>query len=189
MAVVLASKSPRRRELMALVTPDFDVCDAHVDESAIKGTTPAGTAAALADAKALAAYDVKKGRATVIGCDTVVELEGDELGKPKNEAQALEMLAALAGRAHRVHTGITILPAGGGEARRFTETTVVHMAPIPAADIATVAATPEPYDKAGGYGIQGWAAHHIPRIEGCYYNVMGLPVAALYRVLKEMDQL
>ncbi len=179
---ILASQSPRRQELLRLVLPQFTVQVAGVDESTYTAPRPAQLAALLAGAKAAPVFS-KNNQAVVIGCDTVVELDGRVLGKPHHEAQAIEMLTALSGRAHQVHTGVALLYPGG--ARRFAESTTVHFSPIPAAEIAAVAATPEPYDKAGGYGIQGWAARFIPRIEGCYYNVMGLPVAALWQALCE----
>lgn len=181
MALVLASQSPRRRELMRLVTPDFVVDAAGVDEQATGGAGPAQTAEKLAAAKAGAVFARRAGD-IVIGCDTVVELDGEILGKPKDAAEAARMLGALAGRDHFVHTGLCLL-GPGRQAVRFSETTRVTFSPIPQEAIDAVVATNEPYDKAGGYGIQGWAARFAPRIEGCYYNVMGLPVSALWRAL------
>lgn len=184
MALVLASQSPRRRELMRLITEDFVVDAADIDEEAVQAATPEELAGNLAAAKALAV----KGRRedTIIGCDTVVELDGAVLGKPRGEAEAARMLNALSGREHLVHTGLCVLGPGAGG--RHVETTKVVFAPIPAAAIHAVIQTDEPYDKAGGYGIQGWAARFIPRIEGCYYNVMGLPVAALWQLLNAADE-
>ncbi len=179
-ALILASQSPRRQELLRLITPHFTVQVAGLDESAHQANTPAALAGALAFAKAQAVF-APGGGAAVIGCDTVVELDGRVLGKPADAAQATEMLGALSGRAHQVHTGVAVLHGGG--ALRFVESSTVYFSPLPPAEIKAVAATAEPYDKAGGYGIQGWAARFIPRIEGCFYNVMGLPVAALWQAL------
>ncbi len=188
MALVLASKSPRRRELMALVAPSFELDEAALDEGALcaesarRAEMPAQLAQALAAAKAGAVFAARGGRDTVVDCDTVVELDGAVLGKPADEEQARMMLESLSGREHRVHTGVCVLAPGRPPAR-FTETTRVTFAGIPQEEIDAVVRTEEPYDKAGGYGIQGWAARFVPSICGCYYNVMGLPVPALYRAL------
>lgn len=186
MALVLASKSPRRRELLALLTVDFEVEEAGVNEQVVTAETPAKLAKALAGAKAAAVHATRSADA-VIGCDTVVDLHGQTLGKPKNQAEATRMLTALSGNTHLVHTGVCVfLPGQTAPASWFVETTRVTFAQIPAEEIKHYTASPEPYDKAGGYGIQGVAARFIPRIEGCYYNVMGLPVAALYSELKRL---
>lgn len=191
MRLILASQSPRRRELMALVTPDFACKTAPVNEAAVDAALPAdmppaGRVLALAEAKAGAVFATSLGRA-VVGCDTVVELAGRALGKPADEAEARAMLQSLAGRRHLVHTGIYIqAPGKKGE---HVETTAVDFAEIPEEELDLYIKTSEPYDKAGGYGVQGWAARFIPRIEGCYYNVMGLPVSALWRLLHGMELL
>ncbi|MDL2323802.1 Maf family protein [Ruminococcaceae bacterium OttesenSCG-928-A16] len=183
MAIILASKSPRRRQLMQLVTQNFVVETAEVDEHAVQAANPAQLALKLAQLKAAAVFGASPG-SVVVGCDTVVELDGAALGKPANQAEAIAMLTALAGRVHLVHTGVCIYqPGTNPPAAAFTETTGVEFAPLTPADIVAYAKTDEPYDKAGGYGIQGAAARFIPRINGCYYNVMGLPVAALYNTL------
>lgn len=184
MTLVLASQSPRRRELMHLVAPDFLVDSADVDERVLDGESPADLALRLARDKA-AAVRAKRGGEdeAVIGCDTVVELDGNILGKPENRDEAIRMLTALSGRDHFVHTGLCLLDPGGSHTGLY-ETTRVTFSAIPPGEIERVADTPEPYDKAGAYGIQGWAARFIPAIEGCYYNVMGLPVAALWQLLQ-----
>lgn len=165
---------------MGLLGLPFTCKEAKLAETPLPGETPAGMALRLAKAKAGAVRALHP-EALVIGCDTVVELAGEALGKPANFAGAIEMLTALAGRRHYVHTGVYL--AGPEKSHGFTETTAVDFAPVPPAEIRAYAATPEPYDKAGGYGIQGWAARYIFRVEGCYYNVMGLPLAALYAAL------
>lgn len=183
MAIVLASQSPRRRQLMKLVTPNFEVDTAEVDEAAADAPTPCGLALALALQKAAAVAGRRPGD-VVIGCDTVVELAGQPLGKPGTPGQAVDMLAALAGKTHLVHTGVCVLlPGNTAPAASFAETTKVEFSDIPMPEILAYVKTGEPFDKAGGYGIQGQAARYIPRISGCYYNVMGLPVAALYQSL------
>ncbi len=181
MPIILASKSPRRKALLAQLTTNFTVLAAKVDEDAFSAHTPALLAEILATEKAQAVF-LTDGASPVLACDTVVDLNGQVLGKPKDEAHAIEMLSALSGQKHLVHTGVC-LKQPGGQTHHFTETTRVFFNKIPKHEILAVAKTPEPYDKAGAYGIQGWAARHISRVEGCYYNVMGLPLAALYHLL------
>ncbi|MFV0411703.1 MAG: Maf family protein [Oscillospiraceae bacterium] len=189
MALLLASKSPRRRELFQLITPFFEVADADVDEAALTAQSPVLLAQVLARAKAEAVFLAHPQQA-VVGCDTVVEVGGQTLGKPHTEQQATQMLQALSGRWHAVHTGVCIMAPGARQpAALFAETTQVEFAEIPPAEIARYVKTAEPYDKAGAYGIQGFAARYVPRINGCYYNVMGLPVAALYGELKRLSLL
>lgn len=179
--LVLASGSPRRRELLALITPDFETLPLDLDERAITADTPAALVEKLAAAKAEAAAALRPGD-LVLGCDTVVDLDGKVLGKPKDKEDAAAMLRALSGRAHLVHTGVCAIR---GDARQsLVETTRVDFDPISEEELAAYLDTDEPWDKAGGYAVQGLAARFIPRIEGCYYNVMGLPVAALYRMLR-----
>lgn len=186
--MVLASKSPRRRQLMALVTPDFVVDDAAVDETTAGSCEPAVLAASLAQLKARAMLSHRPDD-IIIGCDTVVELDGKPIGKPDGPTQATQMLQAMSGRRHLVHTGVCILVPGMAQPEGFTETTAVYFAQLPGPAIESYVATPEPYDKAGGYGIQGWAARYVTRIEGCYYNVMGLPVAHLFHRLAALGVL
>ena len=182
MALILASASPRRRELMVLVDPDFTVAVSDVDESGIHADTPAHLAKALATAKAQAVAALRPAD-TVIGFDTVVECAGEVFGKPHDKAAALAMLRALSGREHRVHTGVCV--CRGGQAAATVETTAVHFAPIPEAELAAYVETAEPYDKAGGYAIQGRAARWCSGIEGCYYNIMGLPVHRAVQLLTQ----
>ena len=183
MALILASGSPRRRELMALITPDYTVVTSDVDESKIAADTPAHLAQSLATAKARAVAALHP-QDTVCGFDTVVECDGEVFGKPHDEADALRMLRALSGREHKVHTGVCVCRAG--RAAATVETTLVHFAPIAEADLLAYVRTPEPYDKAGAYAIQGHAALWCTGIEGCYYNIMGLPVHRTARLLQEL---
>lgn len=186
MALILASASPRRRELLALVTADFTVCTAPVEESGFCAPSSAALAGRLALEKCLA---VAAGHPDdcVLGFDTVVELDGQALGKPRDAAEATRMLQALSGRTHRVHTGVAAALAGRVEQRLHT--TAVRFAALTAQEIAAYVATPEPYDKAGGYGIQGRAARFVEGVEGCYFNVVGLPVRGVYTLLREMGVL
>ena len=175
MSLILASGSPRRRELMALITPNYTVAPSDVDESRITAATPAQLALALAEAKAL------------IGCDTVVDCDGAVSCKPSGEEDAVRMLHALSGREHKVHTGLCVVH--GGKAYLATETTRVQFAPIEESDLLAYARTPEPYDKAGAYAIQGHAALWCSGIVGCYYNILGLPVHRLAQVLRQAGAL
>lgn len=152
MALILASGSPRRRELMSLITPDYTVITSDVDETKIAADSPAHLAKALATAKARAVAEENPDD-VVCGFDTVVECEGEVFGKPKDEADAVRMLRALSGREHRVHTGVCICRSR--RAAATVETTVVHFSPIAEDDLCAYVRTPEPYDKAGAYAIQG----------------------------------
>lgn len=190
MNILLASSSPRRRELMARITPDFAVCAADVDEAAVVRAMPAGPPAQLAQRLAEAkcrAVAAAHPEAAVIGCDTVVDVDGAVFGKPRDRADAQRMLGALSGRAHLVHTGV-FLRADGRETG-FADTTRVFFAPLSPAEIDAYVATGDPDDKAGAYGIQSGASKFILRIEGCCFNVMGLPVARVYAALKELGVL
>ena len=180
--LILASGSPRRKELLALVTPDFTVKVSDVDESAITAPTPAGLAKALARAKCLAVAETEP-EALVLGSDTVVEFEGEVFGKPKNRQDAQRMLQALSGKRHYVHTGVCM--AQGDHIENFVWSRAVEFFPIEEADLQGYIDTKEPYDKAGGYAIQGHAAVWCKGIEGCYYNIMGLPVSQVAQALKK----
>ena len=186
MNIILASASPRRQELLAHITPDCAVCAADVDEATVVRAVPCGSPALLAqrlaEAKCRAVARTHPEDA-VIGCDTVVDVDGAVFGKPHSRDDARRMLHALSGRVHLVHTGV-FLCAAGREAG-FAESTRVHFAPLSEAEIDAYTATDDPYDKAGAYGIQSGASKFITGIEGCYFNVMGLPVAHLYTALRE----
>ena len=143
-------------------------------------------AQARAEAKALAVAQQHPDD-TVIGCDTVVDCDGAVFGKPSGEEDAVRMLHALSGREHKVHTGLCVVH--GGKAYLATETTRVQFAPIEESDLLAYARTPEPYDKAGAYAIQGHAALWCSGIVGCYYNIMGLPVHRLAQVLRQAGAL
>ncbi|BFJ86107.1 Maf family protein [Ruthenibacterium sp. CLA-JM-H11] len=183
MKLVLASASPRRRELMALAAPAYEVCVSDVDESALTAPDPAALAQVLADAKCAAAAALRPGD-VVVGCDTVVDVDGQVLGKPRDREDARRMLDSLSGRTHRVHTGVCI--QAPGEQRRFCVTTEVEFWPLDAAERDAYLDSGEPYDKAGGYGIQGGAAKFVRGIRGCYFNVVGLPVSQVHRALRSM---
>ena len=181
MNLILASGSPRRRELLSLYTTDFTVCTSDFDESAVQADTPAHLVEQLARGKCLAVAAKHPG-AVVIGCDTVVDVQGEVFGKPHSAEDAKRMLRALSGATHQVHTGVCIAKDGHVEA--FVDSCKVTFFPIPEEEIDFYAATEEPYDKAGAYAIQGRAALWLDRIEGDYYTIMGLPVSRTVQLVE-----
>lgn len=184
-AFILASASPRRRQLFSLISDNFTVQPAEVDEAPFRALSPQKQAMAAARAKAQA-LDLPKG-GVVIGCDTVVALGRRALGKPQNRAEAVEFIGELSNRTHVVYTGVAV--RYGDKIECFCDATRVTFYPIERAEVESYADTSEPYDKAGGYGIQGAAALWVKKISGCYYNVMGLPVARIAKTLKTMGLL
>jgi septum formation protein len=183
MRLILASASPRRRELLTQIGLAFDVVPAHIDETRVASEDPTAYVQRLALEKAQAIHALHPG-AFVLGADTTVEIDGHALEKPANRADAERMLLALANRTHHVHTGLALLSTQ--DQRTHLETTSVAFNPIDDAELQHYLDSGEPYDKAGAYGIQGYAARWVPRIEGDYFNVMGLPLAATVRLLKEL---
>lgn len=182
--LILASASPRRRELLTQIGLRFDVLPAHIDETQHPGEAPLPYVQRLALEKALGIHSLHPD-AFVLGADTTVVLDNETLAKPADRADAERMLRALSDRTHQVHTGLALLSPR--TQRTHLETTTVTFAPISEADLQHYLNTPEPYDKAGAYGIQGYAAQWIPRIEGDYFNVMGLPLAATAKLLRELN--
>ena len=178
--LILASGSPRRRELLSLYTTDFTVCVSDFDESAVTAPTPAQLVEQLAIGKCLAVAK-QHPDAVVIGCDTVVDVDGTVFGKPRDAEDAKRMLRALSGKTHQVHTGVCI--AKGDRAEHFVDSCKVTFFPLGEEEIASYTATPEPYDKSGAYAIQGRAALWLDRIEGDYYTIMGLPVSRTVQLL------
>ncbi len=184
MRIILASQSPRRRELLERVgIKDFAVAAPNVDESVEPGLAPAEMVERLSLRKAGAAAEKAEPEALIIAADTVVALDGAVLGKPGDEEEAFAMLSALSGREHHVYTGLTVWQ---GE-RRVTqhEETAVVFRTLGSEEIRGYIATGEPMDKAGAYGIQGVGALLVRGIQGDYCNVMGLPVFRLGRILTE----
>jgi septum formation protein len=180
--LILASASPRRRELLTQAGLRFDIVPAHIDESRRPSEDPVSYVQRLALEKAQA-VSVLHPDARVLGADTTVVLDGEVLNKPNNVADAECMLRALSGSAHQVHTGIALVR--GSSHRGHVETTTVYFSVIPEADLAHYLASGDSLDKAGAYGIQGYAARWIIRIEGDFFNVMGLPIASTIRLLAE----
>jgi septum formation protein len=180
--LVLASASPRRREILTCAGIPFAVRTAPVSEAHDGSEAPADLARRLAVEKACAVPCADD--EIILAADTVVVLEGQILGKPVDAADAARMLGMLSGREHEVITGICLRHAGGVIVDH--ESTRVRFAPLSPEEIDAYVATGEPADKAGAYAIQGRACRFIERIEGCYFNVVGLPVALVYRHLKAL---
>jgi septum formation protein len=184
MRLVLASASPRRRELLESAGIAFDVDAADVDESRRDGEPPTLYVERLARLKAESVAQRHPTRA-VLGADTAVVVGSDVLGKPADAADAAAMLRRLSGRAHDVLTGVALAWKGATHAR--VDRTVVHMSDLSDADIAWYVASGEPMDKAGAYAIQGLASRFITRIEGSYGTVVGLPVACVLQLIADAN--
>jgi septum formation protein len=185
--LVLASASPRRQELLRNAGITFEVQPADIPEDPLRGEGAKECAERLAREKALAIAR-QRPHDVVLGADTVVvvdgQYDGQLLGKPCDGADAARMLRMLSGREHRVITGVCLVVSG--QPSVGSETTTVTMSEITEKEIADYIASGEPMDKAGGYAIQGIASRWIPRIEGDYSNVVGLPVALVFRMLREI---
>ena len=184
--IVLASQSPRRRELLSLIGIPHDVLPADLDESVLPGEGPPEHAERLARSKAdaIAFHDPA---AVVIGADTIVVLDGDILGKPRDANEAATMLRRLSGRTHTVHTAVAV--AHGGRTVSGVESVEVTFRPLNETQIATYIATGEPMDKAGAYGIQGYGAVIVERVHGDYFAVMGLALGRLVGLLDSVGVL
>lgn len=182
---ILASGSPRRRELLEMLgVPDLTIRPATGPERATPGAGPEQTVRELSLHKAQEVAQTCAPEDIIIAADTIVYLDGAILGKPKDHDDAVRMLTALSGREHIVYTGVAVLR--GGELRQAAEQTAVRFRTLMPAEIERYIATGEPMDKAGAYGIQGKCAIFVDKIDGDYNNVVGLPVAAIYRELKKL---
>ncbi|MCL2034508.1 MAG: Maf family protein [Oscillospiraceae bacterium] len=178
--IILASASPRRRELLSLITGNFTVTAADVDESFKEGTDPRRLVEELSLKKAKAVFCAHRS-GCVIGADTVVAIGGEILGKPRDEADAFAMLRQLSGCTHTVFTGVSIMAPG--IAKTFSQAADVTFFELSDDEIQKYIETGEAFDKAGAYGIQGKGALLVSGIDGDFYTVMGLPVGTLYRKL------
>jgi septum formation protein len=189
MKLILASSSPRRAEILREAGIAFEIRAIEIDETALPGETAQAMVARLAEAKArAAAAQIGAGmrECIIVGADTTVELGGAILGKPRDAAHAREMLAMLSGRTHHVLTGIFLLQLPGNATRAAVENSAVTFALLSEKEMDAYVASGEPMGKAGAYAIQGLAGRFIPRIEGCYFNIVGLPLARLYWLLREL---
>ena len=186
--IILASASPRRRELLTQIGLTFEVVVSETEEK-ITSTEPAKVVEELSIQKAEAVWEkLAQNHNIVIGADTVVACDGKILGKPADVENAVEMLRLLQGRGHEVYTGVTVLYEEDGEKKSLTfhEKTTVHFYPMTEAQIREYVATGDPMDKAGSYGIQGFCARYIRGIEGDYNNVVGLPAGRVYQELHKL---
>jgi septum formation protein len=182
MKLVLASASPRRKELLGLFHIPFEIRVADIDETMDPAKSAFEEVARVSRMKAAATPREKDD--VVVAADTIVVCEGRVLGKPHSEAEAVQMLQLLSGRDHQVMTGVTVLHSG--KEAVFTEVTDIHFRPLSQKEIEAYVATGEPMDKAGSYGIQGGAALFAEKMVGDYYNVMGLPVCRLWQALAQI---
>lgn len=182
--LVLASQSPRRRELLTAAGIPFIVRVKPVEEVRASDETPDTYVRRLARAKAEASWEGRD--EIVLGADTVVVLDREVLEKPRDAEDARRMLRLLSGREHTVITGICLRHAGGAEIDSVA--TAVCFLPLSAEEIDAYVASGEPLDKAGGYGIQGLASKFVERIDGCFFNVVGLPVSRVYRYLQVLRE-
>ena len=191
MSMILASGSPRRRELLNMLgAQDLKIIPAQGEEAPPQGASPAETVISLAKAKADEVFSRLQSSGElgendiIIAADTVVELDGAILGKPKDTADARRMLHSLSGRTHRVYTGVAVLSAGGALCQH--EETLVRFRELDDGELDRYIATGEPMDKAGSYGIQGKGSLLVEALDGDYFNVMGLPVCRLGKMLKKL---
>ncbi|MGB8770101.1 MAG: Maf family protein [Candidatus Korobacteraceae bacterium] len=185
MPLVLASASPRRSELLRNAAIPFTVEPAHVPEQPVDHEKPVGYAQRLARDKARVVF-ARHPESAVLGADTLVVVDQNLLEKPTNKADATRMLRLLSGRTHQVITGVCLLAPGFEQTE--AEITQVVFSLLSEAEIAAYVASGEPMDKAGAYAIQGMASRWVERIEGCYFNVVGLPVPRVYRMLRAAEE-
>ena len=186
MKLILASASTRRAEILRDAGISFSVLSSAIDETPVRGETPQQLVQRLANAKAELVAARSVGPAIILAADTEVVLESQIFGKPRSTDDARRMLELLSGRTHSVVTGVSLVRLPEMDRRQFVETTLVHFAKLSGEDVSRYLSTEEPYDKAGAYAIQGRAGRYIPRIEGCYFNVVGLPLARVVVALNEL---
>ena len=186
--LILASASPRRRDLLEQIGWHPEICPGRGEENPLK-ELPEEIVKELSRSKCLEVAGRTQGDALVLGADTVVALEDRVLGKPKDAREAAQMLTGLQGKTHQVFTGVTLAEVKKGQIGNivtFAEQTLVELYPMTGEEIEEYIATGDPFDKAGAYGIQGYFARYVRKIDGDYNNVVGLPVAAVYQTIKEI---
>ena len=186
MKLILASASPRRAQILRDAGFTFEVVPCEVDETPPKEEAPQEFVRRLAQEKARLAAARVTGPAIVVGADTIVIADGQVLGKPRSAEEASAMLRLLSGRTHSVYTGLALIRLPDGASRVDIAETQVTFEAMSAEEISAYVASGEPFDKAGAYGIQGPGGRFISRVEGCYFNVVGLPLAKLYRHLTSL---
>jgi septum formation protein len=183
MDLILASSSPRRKELLGMLNLPFQVKVSYADETYQDGMEPHEIVMELARIKSTVVAETNRD-SVVIGADTIVVMDGDILGKPKNKEEAISTLTRLSGNVHQVYTGVALLR--GQDSILFYEKTDVEFWPLKEEEIEQYVLTGEPFDKAGSYGIQGFGSLLVKRIEGDYFTVVGLPVSRLKRELEKL---
>jgi septum formation protein len=188
-SLVLASASPRRQELLARLGIPFTVEPSHIPELHPPGPPAAALAAVALDKARVVAGRWTADRAVIVGADTEVVLDGRYMGKPRDAADAVRILSALSGRMHEVITGVALVEAPPGREATAAVTTRVTMTAATQEEIAAYVATGEPFDKAGGYAVQGLGARLVARVDGCLTNVVGLPLETMRRLLEAWDLL
>jgi septum formation protein len=181
MRLILASQSPRRRELLSLMGLTFDIVVSEVEETVPENIGPGELVEQLALDKAQAVRELHP-EACVVGADTIVYIDGEIMGKPSDDADAARILNRLQGRTHTVYTGVAVLTPSGTDVRH--DATRVTFAPMSEKEIAWYVGTGEPRDKAGAYGIQGPGGMFVERVEGNYFTVIGMPLPLLYHMLQ-----
>lgn len=188
MKLILASASPRRAEILRSAGLSFEIAAANVDETPLPNESPEQLVRRLALVKAEAAIRSRRDgeAAVVLGADTIVLVGDHVLGKPGTSARAIEMLRELQGREHRVITGVAAVASASGQSLTEVESTTVWFDAMTESEIAGYVATGEPLDKAGAYAIQGIASRYISKIEGDYFNVVGLPIARVWKMLRRL---
>jgi septum formation protein len=184
MRLLLASASPRRRELLRNAGFDFEVQPSHIIEEVQQGESPEEFVRRAAREKAMCVAAYSPPGSLVLGADTVVVVDGEMMGKPSGPQDATRMLRLLSGRTHRVHTGICLVRAPAGIEALKHETTLVSFRELDQDEIRSYVESGEPLDKAGAYAVQGLASKFVTCISGCYFNVVGLPVSLVYDILK-----
>lgn len=185
--IILASKSPRRYELLSMLGYNVKTIVSYVNEDEITADTPELLASRLAHEKALAvAGGIRQTDLPIVAADTLVEINGEILGKPKDEADARRMLNMLSGKAHSVHTGISVIL--NGKEINLTDSARVFFRDIDEEELDDYIRSGDPFDKAGAYGIQGKAGAFVERIEGDFFSIMGLPICAVTKALKELKK-
>ncbi|MCX7884474.1 MAG: Maf family protein [Caloramator sp.] len=184
--IILASSSPRRIEILNMFNIKFDIIPSYYDEKMIKCSSPYELVCELSERKAFNVSQKIGEDCIIIGADTVVYKDGDILGKPSDEKEAFDMLSMLSGDCHKVITGICIIDKKKQNLYKSYEETLVYFKNLTKNEIMNYIKTKEPFDKAGAYGIQGFGGLFVEKIEGCYFNVVGLPVNKLYNALGKM---
>ncbi len=192
MDIILASGSPRRSELMKQVGFDFKVSTCNTDESYNDGMTPAGIVMELSLRKADAVFDkeMPENDTVVVAADTIVAIDNEILGKPKDRNDAIRMLSELSGKKHQVYTGVTLYYYVGGRVfiENFADCADVYFRQLSQDTITSYVDSWEPMDKAGAYGIQGLGAILVDKIDGDYYTIVGLPIAKVYHSIKNNEK-